>query len=71
MEHCQDYKAHEEHLKRTDARLLDLERGYDEMHTLMVKIDTLVSSMQRMYWILITAVVTALVASMAALITRM
>ncbi|MCH4184006.1 MAG: hypothetical protein LKF61_00795 [Eggerthellaceae bacterium] len=59
-------EAHCEHLHRLDARMDEAETDIDELkhqtseiEKLIARIDTLVSSMQKMYWVIIAALATA------------
>lgn len=56
MTYCDEHKAHAERFERIDARLEQVEARTYEIEKLIARIDTLVASMQRLQWILVTAI---------------
>lgn len=56
MTYCDEHKAHAERFERIDARLETVERKTDEIERLIARIDALVDGMQKLQWILVTAI---------------
>lgn len=70
-ERCPDHIAHEQHLERLDGRMRDVEDDVSELcarsteiEKLIARIDALVSNLQKMYWVLVTAIAGALATSL-------
>lgn len=57
MAYCDEHKAHSEHFRRINKRLEQIETRTYEIEKLIARVDTLVASMQRLQWILVTAIV--------------
>ena len=70
MDNCKSHEAHVEHFKRNDKRIDELETDMDEIRVLVTKIDTLVASMNKMYWVVVAAVAGSLATAFMALIIR-
>lgn len=69
-ESCNHHQAHVEHFERLDARVGDIEDTLGEVQLLVAKIDTLVATLNKMYWIVVTAVAGCLVAAVLALVLK-
>lgn len=66
MECCDKHTAHDEHFKRLDRRVEELEDRDFEKTQLIARMDAILSQLQRLYWVIVTscagAMTTALVA---------
>ena len=66
--YCDDHKMNQEHFRMLDDQVGELKEGQDELRTayneqrvLITKIDTLLDTMQKTHWILVTSIIGCIV----------
>ncbi len=70
MPYCDTHKAHQDHFGQLDARIGELETRDIEKTRLLARMDAILTQLQKLYWICVTAVMGCLTTAVFALVLK-
>ena len=70
MTQCSEHSGVQRQLNNHEGRIRGLEDTMIDVQKLTVKLDTMIDQLNKMYWIMVTAVAGSLVAAIMALILK-